>query len=55
MAAQNNVLIVRIEDLLRLWDALRNNKLTSQDIFNLITSNKGWLRVDTSLAVRVMK
>lgn len=55
MAAQNNVLIIRVEDLLRIWDSVRNEKLNLQSVFNLLITSGGWLRVGANLAVKEMK
>ena len=48
VAAQNNILVLRIEDLVRLWDALRNGTITRDDILSDFTTMKGWMEVDAS-------
>jgi hypothetical protein len=53
VAAQNNILIVRIEDLLRLWDLRRSEKISSEEIFNLLLNEKGWLQVNPDLEINV--
>lgn len=55
VAAQNNILIVRVEDLLRLWDSIRKEALGSDQLFDLLTSTKGWLHVTRDLDVRELK
>jgi hypothetical protein len=45
IAAQNNVLVVRTEDIARLWDALQAGRLTPDDILAALTANTGWLQV----------
>lgn len=42
IAADNNVLILRIEDLVRLWDMLRAKKITPEEIITLLTASRGW-------------
>jgi hypothetical protein len=43
IAIDNNVLIVRIEDLVRAWDAIGNNKFTKQELIKAFTTERGWL------------
>jgi len=45
--AQTNVLVVRIEDLVRLWDALRAGRLTPETILEALTTKRGWLEVQS--------
>lgn len=52
VAAQNNILILRVEDLLRLWDAVRHGILDQQRIMGLLLSMKGWLHVSEDFDVR---
>jgi hypothetical protein len=42
-ATSNNVLVVRIEDLLFMWDTFKKNKITKVEIIKTLTINKGWL------------
>jgi hypothetical protein len=49
VAAQNNILVLRIEDLLRLWDARRCDRLNTEEILTLLISKKGWLEVTQDL------
>lgn len=43
VATSNNVLVVRIEDILFMWDAFKKNKITKEEIIKILTTNKGWL------------
>ena len=52
-AANKNVLIVRVEDLLRLWNAMRLGTITSAEILQLLVTKKGWLRVKPNLQIEV--
>lgn len=54
VAAQNNVLILRVEDLVRLWESVREGIRTTKQIYDLFISHKGWLEVrgDLSLTAR---
>lgn len=45
VAAQNNTLILRTEDLVRLWDSVQAEKLTPEDILAALTTMTGWLEV----------
>lgn len=44
-AFSNNILIVKIEDILNLWCAFQNNKITTNEILDLFKNKKGWLKV----------
>jgi len=54
VAAQNNILILRVEDLIRLWDAKRQSKVTLDEIMNHLENSKGWLRVSNNLEIKEM-
>lgn len=43
IATSNNILILRVEDLLFLWDAFKKKKVSKDEIIKLLTSNIGWL------------
>ena len=43
LAADNKILIVRIEDLVFAWDSVRQGRLTSVDLLAMLTSQVGWL------------
>jgi hypothetical protein len=47
LAADNNILIVRIEDLLFAWDSIRQARLASADLLATLTSKVGWLRFNS--------
>jgi hypothetical protein len=55
VAAQNNILILRVEDFVRLWDAVRLKKLEAKDVLSLLFSNKGWLYVNENHDVKEFK
>jgi hypothetical protein len=55
IAAQNNILILRVEDLLRIWDAVRKEKLPAEDVLSLFRSKKGWLQVSQDLQIKEHK
>jgi hypothetical protein len=55
VAAQDNILILRVEDLVRLWEIIRNGKLKSEQILALFTSKRGWLQVNCSLDIHVFE
>ncbi|OGF68230.1 MAG: hypothetical protein A2Y62_15990 [Candidatus Fischerbacteria bacterium RBG_13_37_8] len=43
VATSNNILIVRVEDLLFMWDSFKQGKISREEIINILISNKGWL------------
>jgi hypothetical protein len=43
IAVKNNVLILRVEDLVRIWDAINNNALLLKDVVKTLTTECGWL------------
>lgn len=45
IAAQNNILILRVEDLVRLWDAYRKEIISKEKIISFLTEFSGWLEV----------
>lgn len=55
VAAQNNILILRVEDLVRLWNSIRTGKLTHQEVLGLFLTKRGWLRVTSDLIVKEMR
>jgi hypothetical protein len=52
-ACENNVLIVRIEDLVRVWDALRKGALKPEEVRRLFHESKGWAEVTTDLKINI--
>jgi len=51
VAAKDNILVLRIEDLVRFWSAIRNGSVTRDYLLTLLTTSKGWVKVDASLNV----
>jgi hypothetical protein len=45
VAADHYILVVRVEDLLFLWNAVSEGKISKQEILSLICENKGWMEV----------
>ena len=43
IAVENNVAIVRIEDLVRFWEAMGAGKITLKDLIGAFTTQTGWL------------
>ena len=43
IAVSNNVLIVRVEDLVRLWEGIAEGTLLVQDVIKQLTTLTGWL------------
>jgi hypothetical protein len=52
-ACENNVLIVRIEDLVRIWDGVRNGALKPEEVRRLFHQSKGWAEVTSELKINV--
>lgn len=55
IAAQNSILILRIEDLVRMWDVFRKGIIDKQKILNILTNFKGWLSVDSNFQIKELK
>ena len=55
VAAQNNILILRVEDLVRLWESMRNGIHSQKEIYELLISENGWLEVTQDLNIRIRK
>ena len=51
LAAKDNILILRVEDLVLLWDAYRKEQIDKQTILNYIIQNRGWMKVDQNLKI----
>ena len=49
--AQQNILVIRAEDIVRLWDAKRLGKISEKEILDTLLKNKGWLYVTKDLKV----
>lgn len=50
-AAKDNILVLRIEDLVRLWSTITNGSISRDYLLNLLTTSRGWLKVDSSLRI----
>ncbi len=55
MAAQKGILILRVEDLLRLWLAKTRAAITPEAILTVWLTKKGWLRVSNDLEICEMR
>ncbi len=53
IACDLNVLIVRIEDLVRLWDGLRKGALKPEEVRRLFHESKGWAEVSPDLKINI--
>jgi hypothetical protein len=51
VAAKENILVLRIEDLIRLWSAIRKGSITRDYLLALLTNSRGWLKVAASLKI----
>ncbi|MBA3633024.1 MAG: hypothetical protein H0W58_09490 [Acidobacteria bacterium] len=51
--AHQNVLVIRIEDVVRLWEMKRLGKTTNEEILNLFLTKKGWLQVTSKLEIKI--
>lgn len=49
-ASDLNILILRVEDLVNLWDGIRQNEI-SNNVFELIRNNSGWCRIDNEFNI----
>lgn len=47
-ASKENILIIRVIDLLRLWSLVDSGKLKAEEAKNYLLKNKGWLKIDKS-------
>ena len=50
-AARNNILVLRTLDLLNLASLHLSDKLTSEEVVELLTKSRGWLRVGDTVEV----
>lgn len=48
VAVDNHVLVMRVEDLLQLWDGLRTGKWTTESVRKLLSSYSGWIEITAS-------
>lgn len=49
-----NVLVIRVEDIVRLWEMKRLSKITSQEILELFLTKKGWLQITKDLEIKIL-
>ncbi|HEX9927497.1 MAG TPA: hypothetical protein VGB02_03015 [Pyrinomonadaceae bacterium] len=52
-AARENVLIVRIEDVVKLWEMKKLEKIQEKDILELLLKNKGWFHITQKLEIDI--
>ncbi len=55
VAAQNHILIVRVEDLIWLWYGVRHGILTKEEVFKALATFIGWLNVDNSFQMKELR
>jgi len=55
VAAQNHILIVRVEDLVQLWYGVRKGILAKENVFTALTTFVGWLNVDSSCQMKELR
>lgn len=51
--ANQNILVIRVEDIVRLWEMKRLEKITSEEILKLLLENRGWLQVTSKLEIKI--
>lgn len=51
VAANENILVLRIEDLIRLWSAIKTGSISRDYLLTLLTTSIGWIKVDASLKI----
>lgn len=44
-AERNNILVLRIEDLLYFWNSINEGKSTSEELLSIIQRRNGWMKV----------
>ncbi len=52
-AARNNVLVIRVEDVVRLWQMKRLGEINKEKILEKFLTEKGWLQVSANLEIQV--
>jgi len=52
-ACKNNILLLRIEDLTRLWYLKHTGEITDADLMRLFLENKGWIEVDKNMQIEI--
>lgn len=53
-AANENILIVRLLDLLRLWNMVASSKLSKDTSIKYLLNSKGWLKVDENENISIL-
>ncbi len=48
IALNNHVLIMRIEDLIFLWNSIKEKKFAQEDLLDILSKNIGWLEVTSN-------
>jgi len=48
-----NILVVRIEDVVRLWEMKRLRKITTEKILEYFLTKRGWLQVTSKLEIKI--
>ncbi len=54
LSSKYHILIVRVEDLVKLWEGLNKNIFNKEEIFNYFINNVGWMRVDKDFKIDVL-
>jgi len=54
-AADKHILIVRIEDLLFAWQALKERVITANQLLNIFRKEVGWLRFRRDSSWEILK
>ncbi len=49
----HNVLVIRIEDVVRLWEMKRIGEITEKEILELFLTKKGWLHITPTLQIEI--
>jgi len=55
VAAQDNILIVRVEDLLLFWNLIVTGQKSSEELLAILLSENGWLEVTTDGKITIHK
>ncbi len=52
-ASKENILIVRLLDLMRLWSQVNENKITLEKAQEYLQNEKGWLKISADNIVEI--
>lgn len=55
LAAQNNILVVRIEDLLFFWNSIVEGRYSQDELLSIILKENGWMEVQKDGDFRIRK